>query len=73
MICSALREFLDDNIPITFDVVGGCGIDKSLGKKPCMGSYGVWFKFCPFCGGKLMSEYKEDHWEWWEEGGLKDE
>lgn len=67
MICSYLIEFLDENEPITFNVVGGCGIDKSLGKESCMDSFGVWFKFCPFCGKKIVRKYENGKWDWWEE------
>ena len=65
-ICIKLREALE-NKPIFFDCVGGCGIDTSLGKNPCMSSASLWFKFCPFCGKKIENKWIKDHWEWWEE------
>jgi hypothetical protein len=65
--CIKLTEFLVKNVPITFNVSGGCGIDLSLGKSPCMGDSGVWFKFCPFCGKEILSFYNGYYWDWWEE------
>ena len=69
-ICAELTKFLAENKEITFNVVGGCGIDLSLGKSPCMGSQGVWFKFCPFCGKEIIKKFDEWgtlQWDWWEE------
>ena len=69
-ICTKLTEFLNNNKGITFNVVGGCGIDLSLGKSPCMGSQGVWFKFCPFCGKEIIKKFDEwgtKQWDWREE------
>lgn len=66
-ICKELVEFLN-NKPITFDCVGGCGIDISLGKESCMADNGVWFKFCPFCGKKIVNKQEDGKgWSWWEE------
>ena len=67
MACDKLRSFLDDNKPISFDIVGGCGIDTSLGKISCMGAAGFWFKYCPFCGKKIVSKFENLQWSWWEE------
>ena len=66
-ICIKLQEALEEHKHIFFNCVGGCGIDTSLGKNPCMGTAGLWFKFCPFCGKKIVSNFKEGHWEWHEE------
>ncbi len=66
-ICNELTEFLDNNKPITFDCVGGCGIDLSLGNEPCMADNGVWFRYCPFCGKKIVKKFSEGAWSWWEE------
>ena len=66
MMCLELQRALEKT-PIFFDVPGGCGIDLSLGKNPCMGATGIWFKFCPFCGKKITSKYNGDCWEWEEE------
>ena len=66
-ICTKLQEALERCKPILFDCVGGCGIDTSLGKNPCMEAVGLWFKFCPFCGSKIISSCKDSTWEWHEE------
>ena len=66
-MCFELKEALEDHKNILFNCVGGCGIDTSLGKNPCMGAAGHWFKFCPFCGKKIVSSHKEGQWEWHEE------
>ena len=66
-ICKELKQALKN--PIFFDCVGGCGIDMSKGKSNCMDKNGLWFKFCPFCGKKIVSEYSKKlaTWTWWEE------
>jgi hypothetical protein len=66
-VCKELKSFLEEKKPITFDCVGGCGIDTSLGTRECMNDYGVWFKFCPFCGKKIVSKFSNGFWDWWEE------
>ena len=65
--CRELRRFLDSGAArnITFDVVGGCGIDMSLGANPCMSDAGVWFCFCPFCGARIVHTTDDGH-AWWE-------
>ncbi len=50
-----------------FDVVGGCGVDLSGGDSNCMDKSGVWFNYCPFCGKKILSEYKKRKWNWYEQ------
>lgn len=66
-MCEELQEVLKEQKHVLFDCVGGCGIDTSGGKNPCMSSAGIWFKFCPFCGNKIESSYKNGAWEWHEE------
>ena len=67
-ICNELTLALVDNSTILFNVVGGCGIDTSLGKGQCMHNSGIWFKYCPFCGKKILSSYTyETGWKWWED------
>jgi len=64
-MCKKLRQALKH--PNLFNVSGGCGIDISLGSSPCMDSSGLWFKFCPFCGKSILSEYSEkNYWTWCE-------
>lgn len=65
-MCKELEETLKKYPKLLFNVSGGCGIDRSLGEKPCMQSYGIWFEFCPFCGRKIEKEYhkKEGYWSW---------
>ena len=69
MTCWKLRDTLNDNKPLFFDVTGGCGIDTSLGKSNCMDSVGIWFKHCPFCGQEIHSRYNNEKMRWeWQEG-----
>lgn len=54
-----------------FDCIGGCGVDLSMGNDPCMNSSGIWFKFCPFCGKKIVRQKVMDgntfvKWDWYE-------
>lgn len=65
-MCKELKEVLNQK-PF-FDCVGGCGVDLSNGESQCMSSNGVWFKYCPFCGKKIISrKTKNGSWEWFEE------
>lgn len=66
--CKELINFLENTKGITFDCVGGLGIDTSLGKEECMLTYGIWFKYCPFCGKEIISEYDNTKgcWKWFE-------
>ena len=67
-MCQILHDEIAKHENLFFDVSGGCGIDTSLGKSNCMDSAGIWFKFCPFCGGKIHAEFKnKSYWEWWVE------
>ena len=65
--CMHLMDFLRNFHPYFFDVSGGCGYDTSHGENSCMSAAGIWFKYCPFCGRKIKSEYNGNKWEWWEE------
>jgi hypothetical protein len=66
MICDELKQaILDGHL---FDVVGGTGIDISKGASNCMSNDGLWFRFCPFCGEKIIKQRTESgSWEWYEE------
>ena len=67
-ICDELQRFLaaGKEKHITFDVCGGCGIDTSLGTELCMESFGIWFKFCPFCGSEIIRIKTEEGFIWYE-------
>ena len=39
--------------PVFYDLGSECGVDTSAGNESCMDSYGLTFKFCPFCGSDL--------------------
>ncbi len=62
--CQALSDALDDYSAVLFDVCGGCGIDTSAGKSDCMATSGLWFKFCPFCGKRIVTwiDANGSHW-----------
>lgn len=47
-----------------FNCVGGCGVDTSNGNSNCMNAEGIWFKYCPFCGKKIISKFKNGSWNW---------
>lgn len=63
-ICKDLEKVL--KVKPFFDCVGGCGIDTSNGENPCMDAAGIWFKFCPFCGKKIVGEFNQltGMWNW---------
>jgi len=64
-MCQRLHDAITLHEKLFFDVPGGCGIDTSLGESNCMDRAGLWFKFCPFCGCRIIAEFKPDsHWEW---------
>jgi len=65
--CMHLTDFLNNHHSCFFNVSGGCGYDMSHGKNSCMNDSGVWFKYCPFCGRKIVSKYNGNNWDWWEE------
>ena len=69
MICNKLKDGIKKGV--IFDVSGGCGIDLSNGKSNCMAKDGLWFKFCPFCGKEIISEYKNKRWNWYENQSSK--
>ena len=64
--CNDLKEALEKHKGILFNVSGGCGIDLSLGKSPCMDSDGLFFEYCPFCGRKIVrwQDKKGHFWNW---------
>ena len=65
-MCEELKEALKRK-PF-FDCVGGCGVDLSNGTSNCMGTDGAWFKYCPFCGKKIVATHTDGmSWEWHEE------
>jgi len=68
--CQELYNALNSKPQIFFNVSGGCGVDLSLGENPCMGSSGIWFKYCPFCGREIISHFNSNkvYWDWWERG-----
>ena len=67
IICEELEKALKQK-PF-FNCVGGCGVDTSNGENNCMASSGIWFKYCPFCGKKIISmrNVKTGSWIWYEE------
>ncbi len=69
-ICKELKEAIAQK-PF-FEVSGGCGIDMSNGESQCMADDGIWFKYCPFCGGKIIKKDADNGWNWWEEKELTD-
>jgi hypothetical protein len=64
-VCRQLQSAL--LIKPFFDCCGGCGVDTSNGESNCMDGYGIWFKFCPFCGKKIIRVKTEYGWTWYEE------
>jgi len=71
MMCDDLKKLLiQSNF---FDVSGGCGFDSSLGCESCMASWGIWFRYCPFCGKKLIQQKtRNNSWTWFEDRRLED-
>jgi hypothetical protein len=64
-ICKELKTLL--KYKAFFNCVGGCGFDTSKGKHPCMDMVGMWFKYCPFCGKKIISKKTVNGWIWFED------
>jgi hypothetical protein len=65
MVCDKLTEAIN-KCSAVFDVVGGVGLDTSGGEESCMGHYGLWFNFCPFCGRRIAKEFRDHRWRWFE-------